>query len=128
MKAVYTLLAVVSLFVARPFAQSAAPDVVGEWDITTSSPVGDQTNTLAISKTADGYKAAAKSPEGELPYDSIAVSGKEITLILTIQYEGSPMIITYTGTIEDKRMSGGADFGGLAQGSWSAVRKPAPQK
>ncbi len=56
------------------------------------------------------------------------MSGKDITLVLTIQYEGSPMMITYTGTIDGKQMSGGADFGGLAQGSWSAVRKPAAAK
>jgi hypothetical protein len=128
MKAVYTVLAVLSLLVVRPIAQSAATDVVGQWDITTSSPVGESTNTIAISKTADGYKAVAKSELGELPYDSIAVAGKEITLVLTVQYEGSPMMITYTGTFDDKRMSGGADFGGLAQGSWSAVRKPATTK
>jgi hypothetical protein len=128
MKSVFAALAVVSLLVARPIAQTPTPDIVGDWEITTSSPVGESTNTMGISKTADGYAAAAKSERGQVPYDSIKVAGKDITLVLTIDYEGSPMIITYTGTIEDKRMSGGADFGGLAQGSWSATKKAAAAK
>ena len=125
MKSVFAALAVVSLLVARPIAQTPISDIIGDWEITTSSPVGESTNTMEISKTADGFAAAAKSPAGQLPYDSMKVDGKQITLVLTIQYEGSPMMITYTGTIEDKRMSGEADFGGLAQGSWSATKKAA---
>ena len=46
-----------------------------------------------------------------------------MTIVLTIDYQGSPMVITYTGTTDGKTMSGDADFGGLAQGSWSAARK-----
>jgi hypothetical protein len=43
--------------------------------------------------------------------------------VLTIDYQGSPMTITYTGLVDGKKMAGDADFGGLAQGTWSAVRK-----
>jgi hypothetical protein len=65
----------------------------------------------------------AKSDQGERPYDKIALAGSDVTIVLTVDYQGSPMIITYTGAVDGKRMSGDCDFGGLAQGNWSAVRK-----
>ncbi len=54
-----------------------------------------------------------------------AVDGDKITLVLTIDYQGQPMVITYSGTISDKSINGSADFGGLALGSFSATRKDA---
>jgi hypothetical protein len=124
MKYFFSALAVVVALAAHPTAQSqTAANIVGDWDITTVSPLGEQTNPMAISKDGDGYKAVVKSPQGELPYDKVQLAGNTVTIVLTIQYENSPMIITYTGRVEEKTMSGDADFGGLAQGTWSAVRK-----
>jgi hypothetical protein len=112
------------LLAAMSFAQAAAaPDFIGEWDLTTVSPVGENTNTVEFRKDADGLKAIAKSPQGERPYDSVAVDGDKLTLVLTIDYQGQPMTITYMGTISDKSINGSADFGGLAMGNFSAVRK-----
>ena len=114
-----------ALLVAMPLAQAAAPDYLGEWDLTTNSPVGETTNTVEFRKDADGLKAIAKSPQGERPYDSVAVEGDKITLVLTIDYQGQPMTITYAGTVADKTINGAADFGGLAMGNFSATRKEA---
>jgi len=117
-----------ALLVAMPLAQAAAPDYLGEWDLTTNSPVGETTNTVEFRKDTDGLKAIAKSPQGERPYDSVAVEGDKITLVLTIDYQGQPMVITYSGTISDKSINGSADFGGLALGNFSAVRKEAAKE
>jgi len=118
-----------ALLVAMPLAQAAAaPDYLGEWDLTTNSPVGESTNTVEFRKDADGLKAIAKSPQGERPYDSVAVEGDKITLVLTIDYQGQPMVITYSGTISEKSINGSADFGGLALGNFSAVRKEAAKQ
>ena len=65
----------------------------------------------------------AKGDQGELAYDKIALKGSDVTIVLTIDYQGSPMTITYTGAVDGKKMGGDADFGGLATGTWSAVRK-----
>src|SRR3954463_13490598 len=80
---------------AKVDAQKAA---VGTWDFTTISPEGTTTSTLVISEDGGKLKAVAKGERGERPYDSIAVDGNKITLVLTISYNGSPMIITYSGT------------------------------
>lgn len=125
---VAVLLALSSLTMnALAQAPATAADVIGEWEITTLSPVGENTNTVVISKEGDQWKAVAKGAQGQLPYDSMALDGASITLVLTVDYQGSPMVITYTGTVDGKVMNGAADFGGLAQGSWSAARKE-PEK
>ena len=43
--------------------------------------------------------------------------------MITINYNGTPLTITYRGQIDGKEMSGDADFGGMATGSWSASKK-----
>jgi len=106
------------LFASSAFAQKPA---VGTWAFTTISPEGETKSTLVISEDGGKYKAMAKSERGERPYDSIAVDGSNITLVLTISYNGSPMTITYNGKIESEKMGGEADFGGLATGTWSAT-------
>jgi hypothetical protein len=108
---------VVSL-ISNVAAQQAA---VGTWSFTTISPEGETKSTLVISEDGGKLTAMAKSERGERPYDSIAVEGNKITLVLTISYNGSPMTITYNGTIDKEKMEGEADFGGLATGTWSAV-------
>lgn len=113
---------------AMPLAQAApAPEVFGEWEMTTISPVGENTNTVEFKKDGDTVKAVAKSPQGERPYDSTAVDGNKVTLVLTIDFQGQPMTITYMGTLAENQINGSADFGGLAQGSFSAKKKDAPK-
>ena len=96
---------------------------VGAWDFTTNSPEGTFTTQLEIRQAAGALVAVGKSPQGERAYDSIAVDGNRIKLVVTINYNGTGLTITYTGTIDGKEMSGDADFGGMASGSWSASRK-----
>jgi len=100
------------------FAQKAA---VGTWDLTTISPEGEFKSTLVIREEGGKLVAAGKSAQGERPYDSIAVDGSTITMVVTISYNGSPMIITYNGKIDGSKMEGDADYGGLATGTWSAT-------
>jgi len=96
---------------------------VGAWDFTTNSPEGTFTTQLEIRQEAGALVAVGKSPQGERAYDSIAIDGNRIKLVVTINYNGTGLTITYTGTIDGKEMSGDADFGGMASGSWSASRK-----
>jgi hypothetical protein len=134
------ILLVPALSLAQPASQASAPasadqaapaataDVLGEWEITTVSPVGENVNTVEFRKEGDALKAFAKGDRGELPYDSVALDGTKLTLVLTIDYQGQPMTITYAGTVADKSINGSADFGGLAMGTFSATRKDAAQK
>lgn len=108
----------VILFASSAFAQKGA---VGTWDLTTISPEGEFKSTLVVREEAGKLVAVGKSAQGERPYDSIAVDGSKITMVITISYNGSPMIITYSGKIDGAKMEGEADYGGLATGTWSAT-------
>jgi len=100
-------------------AQSAS--VVGSWDITIESPQGSRTSQLIIKQDGDKLVGMMKSPRGERPLDSVTVKGSDITMVMKVNAQGQDLTITYTGKIEKDKMSGDADFGGLATGSWSAV-------
>ena len=120
MKSVRVLVASLALivFASSAFAQKAA---IGTWELTTISPEGEFKSTLVIREEAGKLAAAGKSAQGERPYDSVVVEGSKITMVVTISYNGSPMVITYTGKIDGAKMEGDADYGGLATGTWSAT-------
>ena len=103
-----------------PLTVHAQNPAVGSWDFTVVSPLSETKSVLVISEEAGALKADAKGAQGERPLDKIAVDGAKITLVMTINYEGSPMVITYTGKIDGAKMEGEADYGGLATGTWSA--------
>ena len=106
------------VFASSAFAQKAA---IGSWDLTTISPEGEFKSTLVVREESGKLVAVGKRPLGERPYDSIAVEGNKVTMVVTISYNGSPMIITYNGKIDGPKMEGDADYGGLATGTWSAT-------
>ncbi len=101
-------------------AQKAA---LGTWDLTTISPEGESKSVLEVRQEGDKLVAVGKSPQGERKYDSVAVDGNDITMVITINYNGSPMVITYVGKIDGPKIEGSADYGGVATGTWSAAKK-----
>jgi hypothetical protein len=123
MRLMTALLLTVTLWTLGSAGVTAQHPAVGTWDFTTNSPEGTFTTQLEIRQEAGALVAVGKSPQGERAYDSIAIDGNRIKLVVTINYNGTGLTITYTGTIDGKEMSGDADFGGMASGSWSASRK-----
>lgn len=109
-----------ALSASTAFAQNAA---LGTWDLTTVSPEGEFKSVMEVRQDGDKLVAVGKNPQGERPYDSVAVEGNKITLVITIAYNGSPMTITYTGKIDGAKIEGEADYGGLATGTFSAAKK-----
>ncbi len=101
-------------------AQQAA---LGTWDLTTISPEGEFKSVMEIRMDGDRLVAVGKSPQGERKYDSVAVEGSNLTMVITIDYNGSPMVITYVGKIDGPKIEGSADYGGLATGTFSAAKK-----
>ena len=117
------LIVMLTLSAAAAARVQDPPDIVGSWALTTNSPQGDNVNTMVVTREGDTLKAVARSDRGERPYDSISVSGNSVTIVMTISFSGSPMTITYSGRVEGTSMTGDADFGGMAQGAWSAVKQ-----
>lgn len=102
-------------------AADAQKPGIGTWDLTTVSPISETKSVLEIREEDGKVVAVGKSAQGERKDDSAVIEGSTVTLVVTIAYEGLPMVITYTGKIDGAKMSGEADFGGMATGTWSAV-------
>ena len=112
---------VVSAVTAASALAQGGPSVVGTWDMVVESPQGKRPSTLVIKQEGDKLSAVVKGARGERPLDSITLKGDEITMVMKVQFQGSDMVITYTGKVEKEMMKGKADFGGLAEGDWSAT-------
>ncbi|HWI17774.1 MAG TPA: hypothetical protein VNT81_08505 [Vicinamibacterales bacterium] len=119
-KSVRLVLATLAVLAFVNVAAAQKPGV-GTWDLTTVSPEGEFKSTLVIREEGGKLKAFGKSANGERAYDSAEIEGDKVKLVVTINYNGSPMVITYTGKFEASRMGGEADYGGLATGSWAAT-------
>jgi hypothetical protein len=117
-----TLLALLLLTAAPVFAQT---NITGDWDVTVVSPMGPNTTPVTFKQEGDKVSGVFKGPQGSLPFEGGTVTGNELKFTFTITTQGMQLPITLTGKIEGEAMAGRADFGGLAEGDWSAKRSAA---
>jgi len=112
------VLALVLLAAAPAFAQTT---IAGDWDMTINSPQGS--NTVKVTFKQDGEKVDGlfKSPQGELPFTG-TLTGDELKFTFSIPFQGQPLEIAITGKVEAAAMTGKANFGGMAEGDWTAKR------
>jgi hypothetical protein len=120
-----TLAALLLLAAVPGFAQTPAPDVTGDWDVTVNSPQG--ANTTLVTFKQDGQKVSGifKSQRGELPFEGGTLTGSDLMFSFTITTQGMQLPITLTGKVDGATMAGKADFGGFAEGDWTAKRSEA---
>ncbi len=109
------------------FAQPVPVSVAGDWDVTVQSPQG--TNTVLVTLKQDGEKLDGlfKSPLGELPFTG-TLTGNEMKFTFSFPVDGQPLLITMTGKVDGDAIAGKADFGGFAEGDWSANAREAGRR
>ena len=118
-----TLLALSLLLTASPvFAQT---NITGDWDVTVVSPQGTNTTPVTFKQEGDKVSGLFKSPQGELPFEGGKLTGDDLTFTFTVTTQGMQLPITLTGKITGDTITGKADFGGFAEGDWSAKRSAA---
>jgi len=96
-------------------------DPTGTWDLTIESPQGSRNATAVLKADGDKISGSMKRQQGDLPLTG-TLKGNAITLIYSIKFQDQDLKITLTGTADKDSMKGDADFGGFAQGTWSAKR------
>ena len=102
---------------------SSGAGVAGDWDMTIESPQGKRTVGLSIKDEGGKLSGKIKNQQGETALDSIALSGSDITFKMTRDIQGQQMVFAYKGKVEGNKMKGEVDFGGMATGTWEAVKK-----
>ncbi len=116
-KLISTFFVLTTLFAAAVLAQDNAK-LVGAWDMTLETPQGTRNFPIVIK--AEGGKLVPSAP-----FSVAELKGSDVKMVMTVKFQDTDMVITYTGKLEGDAMKGDADFGGLAQGTWSAKRNAA---
>ena len=113
----------VLLFV--PGLASAQTTVAGNWDVTINSPQGANTSLVVFKQDGDKVSGVLKGRGGELPFEGGTLTGNDLKFSFTINTQGMALPITLTGKVSGDTMTGKADFGGFAEGDWTAKRASA---
>ena len=106
---------------------SAAPlpaepaKVAGKWNAALQLDTIRSRPTLTFKQDGEKLSGVVKSQRGERPVEG-TVKGKDVTIKWTTKYEDNDLPITLTGTLDGGTMKGSADYGGFAQGDFSAKR------
>jgi len=107
------------LFIASPAV--AQTNVAGDWDVTINSPQGANTSKVTFKQDATKLDGMIKSPAGETPIGG-TIEADEVKVAFTINIQGMPFEIKLNGKLVGDTMAGKADFGGFAEGDWTAKR------
>src|SRR5215470_9849683 len=104
-------------------------DPSGTWDLTIETPQGTRNGTAVLKADGEKISGVMKRQQGDIPLTG-TLKGSDITLVYSIKLQDQDLKVTLSGTAEKDSMKGNADFGGFAQGTWSAKRHqegaPAP--
>lgn len=115
-KMLFTLAASM-LFVLSFATMAMAQSVDGNWDVKIVSPQGERTAPVSL-------KQSGEAVSGKMgPIDVTGtIKGNAVTLKYTVKFQDNDLPITMTGTLNGDAMGGKADFGGFAEGEWSAKK------
>ena len=123
-RVVRTLLAAALL--ATPIAAVAQEDVrlTGTWSVAVTSPDGVFPAALALTEEGDRLTGIVVGERGPAPVEGTRAADG-VTLRFSITYEGAPLHIVMSAPAARDELSGRVDFGGVAEGTWTA-RRDAP--
>ncbi len=121
MKKVLFSLSTIALSIVAFASMAFAQSVAGDWEATITSPQGAQTSKLVIKGSDGAFTGALVGAQGELPV-KVALTGSDIKINFSVKFQDNDLPITLTGKVTGETMKGDADFGGFAQGDWSAKR------
>ena len=101
------------------FAQTSG--VTGDWELTINSPQGSRTVDATFKQEGEKLSGVLRGARGEQPLEG-TVKGKEVKFSYPYKQGDLEFTITMTGTIDGDAIKGTADYGGLAEGDWTAKR------
>ena len=114
-------IAVALFLAASPWAAAQTSDISGSWEITINTPQGPRSTRVSFKQVGDKLEGALRGPSGELPVEG-TVSGNLVKFSFKVTIEGNEMLISMSGSVDGGSMKGAVDFGGMAQGDWTAKR------
>lgn len=100
----------------------AAADLTGAWDVTVD--IGGNTGNPVITLKQEGNNLTGtyKGMLGEAPLKG-TVDGSKVRWEFTADYDGNKFNVVYSGTVDGDTIKGAIDFGGQAEGTFTAKKK-----
>ena len=105
-------------------AGTSAVDLSGTWALQVVIESNTRTPTVVLKQEADKLTGTYKSQIGEAPVNG-RIEGREFSFQLTLTFDGTPVTIVYTGTVEENAMKGRVSAGDIASGTFTGKRQEA---
>ena len=118
---VVTCTAAAALLFAAAGDGVAQTSLTGDWILSISSPEGEFDLPVMITNDGDSLVLTGRGEIAALTMTGV-VEGSDVRWSWDLNYQGTPLDVVLAGTVTEGAMSGFADFGGMAEGSWSAKR------
>jgi autotransporter translocation and assembly factor TamB len=96
--------------------------VAGTWTLTIESPQGTVPVTAHLRQDADVLSGSVTSPFGQSNISEGSVSGDQVRFTLSVEVQGTPMVVTFVGRVEGDRMSGMVTVEGMGSFPFSGTR------
>jgi hypothetical protein len=83
-----------------------------------------RTPSVVLKQDADKLTGTYKSQIGEAPVTG-QIKDREFSFQVTLTFDGTPVTIVYTGTVEETGMKGRVSAGDIASGTFTGKRQEA---
>ena len=101
----------------------AAPaNVSGAWSVTVESPQGAVAATLTLHQSGSEITGEFSSEVGASPIYNSRLSGNELEFSVKLIIAGSPLEITFYGTVTGNSMEGAIDLGEMGSAGFTAIK------
>jgi hypothetical protein len=98
----------VLLFASSAFA-AGAPSLTGQWSVHNNIAGNESDQDCKFVQTDDKLTGSCKSADKEVQITG-SLDGKKVTWTYESEYNGSPLTLTYTATLDDSgKISGSVD-------------------
>lgn len=99
---------------------AAQSSVAGEWDAMMNTPGGSVPLKLIFVVDGDKLTGTAKRSRGDVALVG-TVKGSDISFSYTIDYNGSPFTVSFSGKVDGDKINGAVVMGST-EDSWAANR------
>ena len=102
-------------------ALGAKQNVTGKWEFTSTSPLGERTQTVEMTQEGTSLRVSMTNRDGQSLMGTGTVQDGQISWAVNLEGEGGELRVTYSGRIQENGMKGKVTYGALGRGKWSAT-------
>ncbi len=102
----------------------AVAQVGGTWDLSISTPQGDQNVSMTLTQSGTSFSGSMTSQMGTQTVDAGSVDGRRATWSISMSIGGQNMTISFNGEVDGNRIRGSASMGDMGSFSFTGEKRP----